>query len=238
MYRVPPPTIDRNAASLRARMLRRFHPGPSRPLKDLTLWAIAVPYIVLRQLSMLGASPVLLPDSATWRQAPNLPTHDFVSLTGEAMRGWVVPLFFALLPSDEWRMVGQFVVSVVSWLVFATIVSRTLTVPVVRVVAFVTILALSCATPVASWDRAILADSLSISLTALTLGAWIVFVRRPSIAASAVLVATTVLWLFTKPTLFAEVSIAAVVLLTIAMFHQRSRMTYALTGVTLAVAAA
>lgn len=218
--------------------LTRLRRGAGDWLRDATLWPLAVPYLLLRSLSMIGATPMILPDSATWRQEPSLPPYTFVSLTGEAMRGWVVPLFFAVLPSDMWRMVAQFVVSLVAWLVLATVVSRTLTVPVLRWASFVAILVLSCTAAVASWDRAILADSLSISLTALTFASWVVFVQRPTRGASIAVIAMTTLWLFTKPTLFAEAAIAAVVLLVFAALYRRHRLTYAVVGVVLVLGAA
>ncbi|TML17538.1 MAG: hypothetical protein E6G39_04450 [Actinobacteria bacterium] len=176
-------------------------------------YAIALGYVVLRVAAILGTKVSGgFPDSATYRATPGGPSLTFVSLTGHAVRPWVVPLFYKILPSDNLRAGAQVAISIVAWLVLAATITVSLRHKWVRGFAFVVVLAISCTTPVLNWDRAILSESLSISLVVLALAAWIRFVRKPTRANSVAVVVSSGLWMFTKLGLFPLVAIAALII--------------------------
>jgi hypothetical protein len=184
---------------------------------------IAAAYVFVRVLAIIGVpAEGSFPDSATYRQSLGQPAYRFVSLTGHAMRPWVAPLLYAVLPSDNVRSDVQVILSVLAWLVLAGTVAFALRVHRVRVAAFVVVLALSCTAAVTSWDRTILSESTAISFAVLALAAWLRFAMKPSVWTSIAVVATMILWSFTKSGMYPVVFLAAVVVLLTLKSH-RSR---------------
>ena len=176
----------------------------------LAYHGIAVAYVVLRIVAIAGTPAVGdFPDSATYRQGAGQLTYPFVSFAGHAMRPWAAPLLYWILPTDNLRADVQVALSIVAWLVLATTIALALRDRRVRLAAFTVILALSCTAAITSWDRAILAESTSISLGALALSAWIRFAWKPSVANSAAVVVTMTFWSFTKAGTFPVVGLAA-----------------------------
>jgi hypothetical protein len=175
---------------------------------------LAAAYVFLRILAILGTTAEsTFPDSATYRHAAGQPAYPFVSLTGHAMRPFVAPLLYAIVPSDNLRTDAQVLISILAWLTLAATVAYALRDRRVRLIAVVVILALSCTSAVTSWDRAILAESLSISFAVVALAAWIWFVKQPSALNAAAVVASTTIWCFTKSATFPIVGLAAVLVL-------------------------
>ena len=71
-------------------------------------YAIAFGYVVLRIAAVFGTTVSGgFPDSATYRAGPGGASFPFVSFTGHAIRPWVVPLFYKVLPSDNVRSAAQ-----------------------------------------------------------------------------------------------------------------------------------
>lgn len=176
-------------------------------------YAIAFGYVGLRVAAVFGTTVSGgFPDSATYRAARGGASFTFVSLTGHAIRPWVVPLFYKVLPSDNLRSASQVAISIIAWLVLAATIAVSLRDRWVRGFAFAVVLAISCTTPVLNWDRAILSESLSISLVVLALAAWIRFVHKPTGANSVAVVVSSGLWMFTKLGLFPLVGIAALII--------------------------
>ena len=195
-------------------------------------------YVLIRFVAISG-SPVAgaFPDSESFRQAVGALTYRFVSLTGRALRPWVVPVFYAAFRSDALRADAQVVVSIVSWLVLAAVVAIALRDNRVRAIAFVVVLALSCTTPVLNWDRVILSESLSISAGVLALAAWLRFVRRPTPWNTAAVILATTIWSFTRWALFPVVAVAAV-LVAVTAVRRHERLLRAAVAIALIVVAA
>lgn len=93
-------------------------------------------------------------------------------------RPFFLPLFYAILGSNEGRVAGQALLSTVSWGVFAWVVSREMRTRVMQNVALAAILALALTPQVLQWDGAMLSESLSTSLGMLILSCAVVMVRR------------------------------------------------------------
>jgi hypothetical protein len=80
----------------------------------------------------------------------------------------------------------------------------------VRIAAFVIVLALSCTTAIASWDRAILAESLAISTAVFALAAALRFVTRATWWNAAAFVGAMTFFTFTKVAMFPVIALAAI----------------------------
>jgi hypothetical protein len=116
-------------------------------------------------------------------------------------RAWTVPLVYKVLPNTEQALtIGQLVVSLVCWAVLAAVVARCLHPGAWRVVAFAAVLAFSTSFAIIRWDRLILSESVSISLTALVVAAWLELVRAPRRGAVIGVVAASLLWVFSRDT--------------------------------------
>src|SRR5438270_6870 len=110
-----------------------------------------------------------------------------------------LPLLYKVLPdSDSARAWGQFAVSVVCWPLLAGAVARCLRPGVYRYLAFGAVLLFSMTIPIIQWDRVLLSESLSISLTALVLASWLELVRAPRPAMVFGVLAASVLWVFAR----------------------------------------
>jgi hypothetical protein len=161
---------------------------------------VTVAFVLLRGVqALLFHATVVTADSAEFRQAPISNPLPFVSLTGNAMRPWVVPAFYAVLGSDGVRAAAQVALSVVSWLVLAAVVATGLRDRRVRLAGFIVVLVFGLSVAVTTWDLAILSESLAVSLAVLTLAAWLRFAHGPTVRNTIAAVVATTLWTFTRP---------------------------------------
>jgi hypothetical protein len=112
-----------------------------------------------------------------------------------------VPLLYKLLPdSNSWRALGQLVVSIGSWLTLAGVVAWCVRTPALRWVSAGLVLLLSLSVWVTQWDPLILSESLSLSLGALTLAAWLALARAPGGWTVAAVLAASLAWVFARDT--------------------------------------
>ncbi|MGH3545213.1 MAG: hypothetical protein ACRDPW_04745 [Mycobacteriales bacterium] len=144
-----------------------------------------------------------------------------VSFTGEAPRLWGTPLFYAILPNDVLRSVGQWGVSTLAWAVLAWALWQALRHTAAKVTAAGGVLCLAVLEPVTHWDFAILSESLSISLPILALGLLLLWLQKPPQQRSSVFLiigATTALfwWTFTRPDIRLMTVIVVIVLVMVA----------------------
>ena len=116
-------------------------------------------------------------------------------------RAWTVPLLYKLLPdTDAALTTGQLVLSLICWAALAGAVARCLRPAAWRVVAFAAVLAFSMSFAIIRWDRLVLSESVSISLTALVVAAWLELLRLPRRSAVVGVLAASLLWVFTRDT--------------------------------------
>ena len=200
--------------------------------------ATAAVYIALRFLAVVGTGAKSnFPDSRTYRHASGFPTYRLIDFAGHAVRPWAVPLFYRLLPSDNLRVDAQVLVSVVAWLTLAGTVALVLRDNRVRIAAFVIVLALSCTTPVASWDRVILAESLAISTAVFALAAALRFVVKATWLNAAAFIGAMTFFTFTKVTMFPVIALAAVFVGLLALAKEKRQLRI-ITAIVLAAVAA
>lgn len=161
---------------------------------------IAAAYVGLRLAAFLPSSTVAYPDSGTYIHVADSPllSKDFLA----GWRPWTVPLFYKVLPdSDTARAVGHLVLSIACWLALAAAVAWNVRRPGFRVAAFSLVLLFSLSVWITQWDRIILSESLSLSLAAAALAAWLALVRAPSGWTIAAVLGTTLLWVFVRDTI-------------------------------------
>jgi len=179
----------------------------------LVFVVIGLAFVVLRLVVALSVRRTFgdFPDSSTYRQATTGPEYSYLSLAGNAMRPFAVPLLYAVLPNDGARVAAQFVLSVAGWLTLAGVVASVLRDRRVRVAGFVTILLFGCTYLVTTWDFAIASESLTITLGVFAVAAWLRFGVGPTVGSASAVVMTTTLWMFTRAQAFPLVLLLALV---------------------------
>ena len=179
------------------------------------IWAAIVGlYLVGRIVLIAGGHIFTSYDAFTYR--PNAGTVDdgLLSFAGHSPRPWGLPLFYAPFGNDTARTVGQWAVGTVAWAFFAWEVGRHLRTRLARQVTVAAILLLALTPTVASWDLAILTESLSISFGVLGLGLLLHWLRTGRVAALAGLAIVALWWTFLRPDIrvFTAVLIGVLVL--------------------------
>jgi uncharacterized SAM-binding protein YcdF (DUF218 family) len=160
---------------------------------------VAAAYVALRLAAFLPSSTLQYPDSGTYLHVAAQPLFSSDFLAG--WRPWTLPLLYKVLPNyDDWRTAGQLVISIACWLALAGAVAWNVRRRGMQAVAFGLVLLFSLSIWITQWDRLLLTESLSVSLTAAVLAAWLVLARAPSGWTIAVVLATTLLWAFVRDT--------------------------------------
>lgn len=156
-------------------------------------------YLVGRIILIAGGHIYTSYDAFTYRANPGTVDDGLVSLAGDAPRPWGLPLFYALFGSDGARTVAQWAVGTLAWGWFAWELGSQLVTRLARY-GTVGVIALLALTPtVASWDLAILTESLSISLGVAALGLLLHWLRTGRVAALAGLAVVGMWWTFLRP---------------------------------------
>jgi hypothetical protein len=161
-------------------------------------------YLAIQALIVVGLVTPRFPTSAEYLR---------LDFTGRQPRLWTVPLFYKLLPTDSLRVAGQVVLAAVCWWVLASVASSMVHDRRVRIGLRLVILALGVIGPIAQWNSAIGDESVTISLTALLIAAWLWYVRRPRVAAAVWVVTATTFWTFTRQDHVIMTALIAVVVL-------------------------
>jgi hypothetical protein len=203
-----------------AQRLKAFVRSP-----DGLLAAIFVVYLVARVVLMLGGQVFTSFDSAAYayRDDPARNHGPLLSFFGHAPRPWGLPLFYAMFGSDHARAIGQSIVGTVAWAFFAWELSRHMRTRAAQIVAFAGVLALACLNTVASWDYAILTESMSISLGVVVLAFALRWARTGSKVALGLMTAFGVWWTFIRPDIRIFTTVLIVVLLWLAWRAWRGR---------------
>ena len=173
-----------------------------RALRAPEWWAyvlLAAAYVAVRANWFAPLPALAYRDSESYLEVARQPLLSLDFWAGA--RAWTVPLVYKLLPdSGQALTIGQLVVSLVCWAALAAVVARCLRPAAWRVVAFAAVLAFSASFAIIRWDRLILSESVSISLTALVVAAWLELLRAPRRGAVVGVLATSLLWVFSRDT--------------------------------------
>jgi hypothetical protein len=156
-------------------------------------------YVGLRLAAFLPASVAEWPDTGTY-----VHTADQPILSAEFWAGWrapTVPFVYKVLPDvSAWRAAGQLVASIACWLALAGVVAWCVRGRGMRLAAFGVVLLFSLSVWLTQWDTVILSESLSVSVTAAVLAAWLAFARAPNAWTVAAVLATTLPWALVRDT--------------------------------------
>jgi hypothetical protein len=150
-------------------------------------------------------------DTPTYEHVARLALWDPGFWTGE--RGFTIPLFFKLFTSTEARIVAQLAFSIGSWLVLAAAAASCVRDRRLRPVLFASVLAFSLTTEVILWDTLLLSESLTFSLMALLVAAWLRLAVAPRWKLVISVLAVSVLWAFARDTNGQLLAVVALILL-------------------------
>lgn len=158
---------------------------------------ILVAYVLIRLSGFYGVSQVSYLDTDGYLETMAHPIWSLDFLGGG--RPWTVPLLWKILPDhDVWRARGQFALSLACWPVLAWAVARCLRPGLLRYLGFGAVLVFSMSFPLIRWDVVMLSESVSLSLTALVLAAWLELVRAPRREMVVAVLAVTLFWVFAR----------------------------------------
>jgi hypothetical protein len=161
--------------------------------------------------------------SYAYRDDPAWDRGALVSFTGHAPRPWGSPLFFVLFGDDQSRAVGQWAVGTIAWALLAWALYCLLRQPLAKLLAVGAILLIGLLRPVASWDFAILSESLSISLGVLTLAFFLWWLRNKAWWTLTTMVVVATWWMYTRVDIFVLVLPLAAALFVFAWRSPRVR---------------
>jgi len=127
-------------------------------------------------------------------------THSYltVSFLGHADRLWTVPVVYFFGGSSTGRVILQTLISVGSWIALAVQLGRVLRTRIVRLISQALVLLLSLSPPIFQWNRIVLSESITISLTVLLLASSLALIRRMDVRALAAFLVVATLWTFTR----------------------------------------
>jgi hypothetical protein len=174
--------------------------GASRVLRrqDAAFYAVTLAVYLLLRAGSFNDIPSRLTDTASYERVAAASLWTLRFLAGE--RGLTVPLFYKIVPGEHARIVAQLLVSICCWVVLAAVVAGVLKHASVRRAGFVLVLGFSLTTPVILWDTLLLSESLSFSLLALLLAAWLSLVARPSWTKVGLVLLVSLLWTLARDT--------------------------------------
>lgn len=173
---------------------RRLLSALGRPESAFYLVVVGL-YLFVRAGSFLY-TPVRVTDTPTYEQvsAVSLLSTDFWA----GARPFTVPLLWKLFGDDHLRIVAHLTLSIVAWLALAAAVATAIQLRLVRRLAFSLVLLFSATTEIILWDPLLLSESVSLSLAAVLVAAWVWLVRAPSWSRVAAVLCATLLWTFVR----------------------------------------
>ena len=129
---------------------------------------------------------------------PDSHTYLTVSFLGHAERLWTIPVLYFFGASSTGRVILQIAIGVICWIVLAVQLGRVLRVRTIRIIAQALVLLTSLCAPVIQWNRIVLSESITISLTVLLLATSLALARRMDMRALASFLFVAVVWTFSR----------------------------------------
>ena len=136
-------------------------------------------------------------DTPSYHRAASEPLLSHAFLVGH--RAPTVPLVWKLLGNEETAITwAQFAISIACWFFFATSVASVVRHVRLRVVVLGLVLLFSLSAQIAQWDRDLLSESLTVSLTTLLYGLVLRLVVRPRRSTGVATLVFLALWIFAR----------------------------------------
>ena len=198
--------------------------------------ALGVAYVAARIVAFLGVDAREFRDTIDYNEVADAPLNSRTFLSGDHPP--TIPFAYKLLgDGDGGRLAGQLAFSILCWLALAATAASVLRDSWMRVLAFAAVLGFSLSIEVLLWDALLLSESISISLTAALVAAWLLFASRPSYWTVALALVVTGAWTLARdPHAYVLLMAAAVLAASLAVRNGRVLRAVALVGV-LAIAA-
>ena len=162
-------------------------------------WGLWLGYALLRLRLELPVPVTLYPDSGDYLRIAQRAWGDPLFWSGVRPAG--VPLLYRLVGGTP-EAIGwlQVLVSIFAWGVLAWAVRRAARTPLAGLLSFGVVLAFSLGLDILRWDRIVLSESLSLSLLALVLAAWLRLMEGWGWGRAAALLAVSALWMLARET--------------------------------------
>jgi hypothetical protein len=154
---------------------------------------------------------------------PDSHTYLTLSFLGHAERLWTIPLLYSFGQTEYGRVILQSVIGAACWICLAVQLGYALHSRPVRLVAQGIVLLMSLCAPILQWNRIILSESLSISITVLFLAVSLSFARRLDWKALAAFLLVAALWTFTRQAQALVVGALVLPLLILALLRPKRR---------------
>jgi hypothetical protein len=147
-------------------------------------------FAALRIVAVAGLEPVSYPDTSSYLR---------IDFPGEHSRLWTVPVVYKVLATDGLRVAGQVAIGIACWSGLAIAAARACSDRLVAVCAAMAILLVGLTVQVTQWDRVLLSESLTLSLTVLGAALGLLAAEgRPGRALVVALVSVVLLWTFAR----------------------------------------
>jgi len=162
-------------------------------------WGLWLGYAWLRLSLELPVPVTLYPDSGDYLRIAQRAWGDPLFWIGVRPAG--VPLLYRLVGAAP-EAIGwlQLLASIAAWGVLAWAVLRAARTPLAGLLSFGVVLAFSLGLDILRWDRIVLSESLSLSLLALVLAAWLWLMEGWSWGKAATLLTVSALWMLARET--------------------------------------
>ena len=192
-----------------------------------TIWAALI-YTTLRYLAFAKANSTF-GDSTGYRESSHFPFFSERFLAGR--RSFPVPLFWKIVHGGDTAIVSaQLVFSIACWWFVATTIASFITNRWLRLATFWFVLLFSLTTPIVQWDRNLLSESVTLSLTALLFALALRAVARPTNGTVAAALVVGGLWMFARDSDSAAALLVVPVLLVV-FARTRTRLALVAAGV-------
>lgn len=185
-----------------------------------TLWTALI-YVTLRYLAFARANSTF-GDSTGYHESSHFPLLSERFLAGR--RSFPVPLFWKLVHGSETTIAyAQLGLSVACWWFLARTVAEMVQGRWMRLAAFCAVLLFSLSATIVQWDRDLLSESVTLSLTALLFALSLRVVARPTPLLLGATLLVGLLWGFARDSNSAAVAVLVPVLV-VAFVRSKSRL--------------
>jgi hypothetical protein len=160
--------------------------------RERVLLLLAAGFVLFRVIGFLDVEPRISPDGVAYDNAAKEPILSADFLAGG--RPPTLPLLYKVVTGNDARIWTQLAISIACWLALAAAVAASIGARRLRPLAFGAVLVFALADHIVLWDARLLAESVSLSLLAALVAAWLWIVRRPSPCAYGVMLALALAW--------------------------------------------
>lgn len=185
-------------------------------------------FVLLRIVSAFGVGNPRFPDTASWLD---------LDFSGSAIRLWVIPTFFNVLPTDSLRVGGMVFLGVVAWSALGASVVSIIKNRILKPIALASVLLLGLTDQVTTFDTLILGESIAISVMVAVVAAWIWSVHAPSVWSASSVAFGMIIFAFTRHPNIVLTLCVALILAASLVFRGSRRLRVGLLVVLLAIVA-